>query len=464
MLFSSMTFLFLFLPITGMVYFVMPEKGKNVVLLAASFFFYFWGEPKYCILLAAEILLGFGVGWMMERMTGAVRKWLLGFGTAALLLLLCVFKYTDFFLKTWNDMTGMKAGLLHIALPLGISFYTFQMISYLMDVYRKAIAAEKNIVDFAAYAAMFPQLVAGPIVRYADIKPQLKKKDISWKNAAEGISLFVVGLAKKLLVADVLGELVTKLTALQEYGTNEAAQLGAAGYWVLAIAYMLQVYYDFSGYSDMAVGLGRLLGFHFPKNFDHPFVSKSITEFWRRWHMTLGEWFRDYLYIPLGGSRVSLLRFGINVMIVWSLSGLWHGASWNFVLWGAYFGVWLILEKVAAKLLKREKRGFGHVVTLVLLTVSFVLFREENLNAVGENLVGMFGLGRATAAYAWYEIKSYAGILAAAVLLATPYPAQLLKGMKYKEQLRPAAVLALFLLCLAFLLGNSSHPFLYFRF
>lgn len=467
MLFSSMTFLFLFLPVTCMVYFVIPEKGKNAALLVSSLFFYFWGEPQYSVLLVFEILLAYGAArgiyyfdakQKTKKNDRRVQGCLLATAIIVLLALLFIFKYTDFLIGTWNELIGADYRFKYIALPLGISFYTFQMISYLIDVYRGDQKPEENLVDFAAYAAMFPQLVAGPIVRYADVRPELKKKVISLERVSLGVTRFVMGLSKKLLLADLLGELVLKLQDIQP--------LGFAGQWVMAVSYMLQVYYDFSGYSDMAIGLGKMLGFYFPENFNYPFLAKSVTEFWQRWHMTLGGWFRDYLYIPLGGNRVSFFRFCLNVLIVWSLSGLWHGASWNFVLWGVYFGGLLIAEKMTTKLWRHRKKGYGHLITLFLLCISFVIFRQENPERLKQELSIMLTFSKPlrTLPAAWYQIRSYAAILAIAVISATPYPMEIVSRFQRAQRLRPFTVAILLLLCIAFLLGNTSHPFLYFRF
>lgn len=463
MLFSSITFLYFFLPITCVVYFVMPEKGKNVVLLLASLLFYFWGEPKYCILLAVEVLLGFLGGILLEKCEDKWKKIVLGAFVGILLLLLVRFKYTDFLIGTWNGLTGQSHALLRLALPLGISFYTFQIVSYFIDVYRGKVVAERNMVAFAVYAAMFPQLVAGPIVRYESIREQLAHKNISMKRCGEGCSRFVMGLAKKVLIADILGELVYKLD------TSEPKNIWV--FWCIAIAYTLQIYYDFSGYSDMAIGLGKMLGFDFPENFNYPFISKSITEFWRRWHMTLGGWFRDYLYIPLGGNRVSVSRFVFNVLFVWFFSGLWHGASWNFVFWGLYFGVLLLLEKGIHTLWKGRNAGIGiraicHVYACVAIVLSFVLFRQENLSLIGRDLCGMFTVDDmwSIPAAAAYEMKSYALLLAVAVIGATPLLRNVGSRIKYAQLMRLPVTVILLLLSTAFLLGSTVHPFLYFRF
>lgn len=487
MLFSSITFLYYFLPITLLVYFLVPERGKNVVLLAASFLFYFWGEPKYSLLMAATVLAGYVGGIWIERAEAKRQGKAAGgrgvFFIGIVLGSLILFKYADFLIGSVNAMAGSSLPLLKLALPLGISFYTFQIISYLIDVRRKEIPAERNFINFAAYVMMFPQLIAGPIVRYSSIAEEMKKRRLNWQAVAEGSSRFACGLAKKVLIADVLSELVA---ALDKAGT--AGGLGMAGSWVLAAAYTLQIYYDFSGYSDMAIGLGRILGFTFPENFDHPLVSKSITEFWRRWHMTLGGWFRDYVYIPLGGSRVKFGRWLLNVLVVWFLSGLWHGASWNFALWGLYFGCFLIAEKAVRTLLvkwkgtcepEKKQKNFhvarlaGHIYTVTAVVISFVIFRQENLTLVWENLREMFGAGGVgvSSPVALYQIKNYGFLLVAAAFGATPCISRLLAGFDRKEGwqkgkvlLQPMVTILLLLVSTAFMIGSSAHPFLYFRF
>lgn len=487
MLFSSITFLYYFLPMTLLIYIAVPEKWKNAVLLAASFLFYFWGEPKYCLLMAVTVLTGYLGGIVIEGAAGdnSLQQKKAGcmpavVFAAVILSFLFVFKYADFVIQSINDAAGAHIPSLKLALPVGISFYTFQIVSYLVDVYRKDIRAERSLIRFAAYVTMFPQLIAGPIVRYASIENEMRTRKLSADSILEGCSRFACGLAKKVLVADVLSELVAKLDAAEGKGT--------VAYWILTVSFALQIYYDFSGYSDMAIGLGRMLGFTFPENFNYPFIAKSITEFWRRWHMTLSGWFRDYVYIPLGGNRVPCFRFIFNVFAVWFLSGLWHGAGWNFALWGLYFAVFLILEKLSRKItlqfksetelkrngvLKKLISVLGHVYTLLVVTVSFVLFREEQLFMIWENFQGMFLSGGwvKESAAVWYELKSYTPMLAAAVIGATPFISKLLaafgrwKPAKNSMELLRLAVTIIFIAAsTSFLIGSSAHPFLYFRF
>lgn len=471
MLFSSITFLYFFLPITLLVYCLVPEKGKNAVLLLASFLFYFWGEPKYCLLMAATVAVGYVGGRLIahasKKESIKKRRWVTAVFVIIALSFLLVFKYADFLLQSICLVSGGSIPLLKLALPVGISFYTFQIVSYLVDVSRGEQAAERNFIRFAAYVTMFPQLIAGPIVRYSAVETQMKHYAGSSRSFADGSSRFACGLAKKVLIADVLSELVQKLDGIPEKGIFF--------YWVLAAAYTLQIYYDFSGYSDMAIGLGHMLGFQFPENFDYPLISQSITEFWRRWHMTLGSWFRDYVYIPLGGSRVSLPRWIVNVLTVWLLSGLWHGAGWNFAVWGLYFGVFLILEKVfLLKLLEKLPSVLRHLYTLAVIIISFTIFRLEDPGDVWNHIGGLLGAGSRQAQYsqtAVYETKSYAVLLLAAAAGATPWLRLLLNRVKESGRLKrlagalqPVVAAALLLLSTAFLLGSSAHPFLYFRF
>lgn len=474
MLFSSITFLYYFLPITLLVYYVVPKKWKNAILFLASFLFYFWGEPKYSILMVVSIMTGYIGGWVIgclkERENTKWTKLATVASVAILLSFLAVFKYTDFGITTINSMVGSEIPLVKLALPIGISFYTFQILSYLVDVYRGDVIVEKNLINFGAYVVMFPQLIAGPIVRFQDVQAELRERTLSVDKAAKGIGRFVIGLAKKVLIADLLGEFVLAMDTVPK--TN------ALFLWIVAIAYAMQIYFDFSGYSDMAIGLGLMLGFHFPENFDYPYVSKSITEFWRRWHMTLGGWFRDYVYIPLGGSRVSFAKWMRNVFVVWFLSGLWHGASWNFVLWGVYFGVILALEKLfIKKWLERLPVILQHLYAILLVVISFVIFRIENLGEVGTYLAGMFGFGLEVAeagagiTLGAYQIQNYGVLILMAVVIALGFPKwiweQVMKqdwGKRIAKVACPVYYIVLVLVVTAFLIQSSVHPFLYFRF
>ena len=357
MLFSSITFLYFFIPAVILIYFIAPKKLKNSVLLLSSLFFYAWGERKLVLLFAFSIFLGWLLGLLIEKYRGkGPDKIFLWLSVIINLGLLGYFKYADFFISGINSAFGISLPFLKIALPIGISFYTFQILSYTIDVYRGDVSAQRNIIDFGAYVSLFPQLIAGPIVRYSDIADQLKTRSQSVELASEGIQRFLLGLGKKVFIANSLGE----LTAAFRSSTDPSVLY----YWIYAIAFMLQIYFDFSGYSDMAIGLGKIFGFRFPENFNYPYISKSITEFWRRWHISLGSWFRDYVYIPLGGNRSGKAKQLFNIFVVWMLTGLWHGAAWNFVLWGILYAMLLTIEKLGFKKWLDKHTSFGHIYVL----------------------------------------------------------------------------------------------------
>ena len=463
MLFSGIPFLFYFLPCVLLVYFIVPQKGRNAVLLAASLFFYGWGEPKFLLFMVFSIVQGYVFARLIGR--GRRKKLFLTLSLVLSFALLGYCKYADFFIENFNAVTGLSLPLLKIALPIGISFYTFQIASYEIDVYRGDVAAQHNFIDFAAYVAMFPQLIAGPIVRYRDIAPQLKERTHSLEAAASGASRFAVGLGKKVLVANVLAQLVSAYKA--------SAEQTALYAWLYAIAFTLQIYFDFSGYSDMAIGLGRIFGFTFPENFRYPYIAKSITEFWRRWHMSLGTWFRDYLYIPLGGSRCSRIRHIFNILVVWMATGFWHGAAWNFVFWGLFYAVLLMAEKFFLLPVLKKGRALPHVYVLLAVTLGFVLFDAASLKDALHQLGTLFGAGTASGlgTEALYMLRSYGVVLALAVLSATPLPAMLWKKAQEAKSLAPVLTVAeplctfaLLALCTAFLVDGSFNPFLYFRF
>ena len=463
MLFSGIPFLFYFLPCVLLVYFIVPQKGRNAVLLAASLFFYGWGEPKFLLFMVFSIVQGYVFARLIGR--GRRKKLFLTLSLVLSFALLGYCKYADFFIENFNAVTGLSLPLLKIALPIGISFYTFQIASYEIDVYRGDVAAQHNFIDFAAYVAMFPQLIAGPIVRYRDIAPQLKERTHSLEAAASGASRFAVGLGKKVLVANVLAQLVSAYKA--------SAEQTALYAWLYAIAFTLQIYFDFSGYSDMAIGLGRIFGFSFPENFRYPYIAKSITEFWRRWHMSLGTWFRDYLYIPLGGSRCSRIRHIFNILVVWMATGFWHGAAWNFVFWGLFYAVLLMAEKFFLLPALKKGRALPHVYVLLAVTLGFVLFDAASLKDALHQLGTLFGAGTASGlgTEALYMLRSYGVVLALAVLGATPLPAMLWKKVQEAKTLAPVLTVAeplctfaLLALCTAFLVDGAFNPFLYFRF
>ena len=463
MLFSGIPFLFYFLPCVLLVYFIVPQKGRNAVLLAASLFFYGWGEPKFLLFMVFSVVQGYVFARLIGR--GKRKKLFLTLSLVLSFALLGYCKYADFFIENFNAVTGLSLPLLKIALPIGISFYTFQIASYEIDVYRGDVAAQHNFIDFAAYVAMFPQLIAGPIVRYRDIAPQLKERTHSLEAAASGASRFAVGLGKKVLVANVLAQLVSAYKA--------SAEQTALYAWLYAIAFTLQIYFDFSGYSDMAIGLGRIFGFSFPENFRYPYIAKSITEFWRRWHMSLSTWFRDYLYIPLGGSRCSRIRHIFNILVVWMATGFWHGAAWNFVFWGLFYAVLLMAEKFFLLPALKKGRALPHVYVLLAVTLGFVLFDAASLKDALHQLGTLFGAGTASVlgTEALYMLRSYGVVLALAVLGATPLPAMLWKKVQEAKSLAPVLTVAeplctfaLLALCTAFLVDGSFNPFLYFRF
>ena len=460
MLFSSIPFLYYFLPAVLLIYFLVPRKLKNAVLLLSSLFFYGWGEPKYLALMALTIGTFYGCGLAIEKaLSRNGKKLWLTVSVAVGIVLLTVFKYADFFLQSFGAVTGLSVPLLRLALPIGISFYTFQCMSYTVDVYRGDVAAQKNLISFGAYVALFPQLIAGPIVRYVDVVKELEERTTTFEDVSYGVRRFLVGLSKKILIANQLGQLTEIFRASEEKSV--------LFYWMYAIAFMLHIYFDFSGYSDMAIGLGRIFGFHFIENFDYPYLSRSVTEFWRRWHMSLGSWFRDYVYIPMGGNRVSKPRWVFNILTVWMLTGLWHGASWNFVLWGLFFAALLLLEKLAfpvGKLPATVRRL--HVLFAVM--VSFVLFNAADLRQAAGDIGGLFGAGGIPFATAesLYCLRSYAGVFLAGIVGATPLVKALAGRVPGKTAavLEPLVLAALLLVCTGYLVDGSFNPFLYFRF
>lgn len=448
MLFSGLTFLYYFLPAVLIAYFLVPDGWKNGVLLFFSLFFYAWGEPKLALLMVVTILVFYLCGLAIGRANGqaARKRWMI-VSVAIGLGLLGLFKYADFFIGSVNAVTGLSLPLLRLVLPIGISFYTFQCISYTVDVYRGDAAAQKNPISFGCYVSLFPQLIAGPIVRYTDVARALEGRTHSMEAFTLGLRRFLFGLGKKVLLANQFGALTTL------YRDSKAQSVLYC--WLYALAFALQIYFDFSGYSDMAIGLGQIFGFRFPENFNYPYLSRSITEFWRRWHMTLGGWFRDYVYIPLGGNRVTRPRWFWNILAVWMLTGLWHGASWNFVLWGGYYAALLILEK--CWLLKAGEKlplVLRRMMTMVLVMLGWALFYFEDLGALGAFL------GRLFTAVPSAGIAFYLPVTALGCLCATPA----LKRVKLPDGVRWGLCVVLLLLCVASLARQSYNPFIYFRF
>ena len=466
MLFSSIPFLYTFLPCVLIVYFLVPGCLKNAVLLLSSLFFYAWGEPRFVVFMVIAIIQGYVFGLLAETYRGRPQAKLCLYASAAVSLgLLGYCKYTDFFIGSFNSLTGLSLPLLHVALPIGISFYTFQILSYVIDVYRGNAAAQRNFIDLAAYVAMFPQLIAGPIVRYTDIAPQLKHRTHTLSDAAYGARRFIIGLSKKVLLANVLYELISAY--------KDGAETSVLFTWLYAAAYILHLYFDFSGYSDMAIGLGRIFGFYFPENFNYPYISASVTEFWRRWHMSLGSWFRDYVYIPLGGNRVSRGKWFRNIFIVWLLTGLWHGAAWTFILWGLFFALFLTAEKLWYGQALARTKLLKHVYVLLLIVVSFVLFDAASVQDALRTIAALFGLGGLPLADALsrYYLWSYTGVFLIAAVGATPLPVKILRQLKESRTgsiivsvLEPLVLLALLAAVTAYLVDGSFNPFLYFRF
>ena len=467
MLFSSVSFLYYFLPITLILYFVSKDKYKNIILLLASLFFYFYGEPKYTVLMLISAFSAYIHGILIEKFREkGYSKLFLVSGLVVSLGILIVFKYMDFIIKNINYISNSNIKLLRLVLPIGISFYTFQGLSYIVDVYKKDAKVCRSFVDFATYVCLFPQLIAGPIVRYTTIEDELKNRTHSFDKFAYGVNRFVVGLAKKVILANNLGMLVYIMTK-----SNEKSVLS---YWMVAIFFSLQIYYDFSGYSDMAIGLGRMFGFDFLENFNYPFISKSIKEFWRRWHISLSTFFRDYVYIPLGGNRVSRGRWIFNLLVVWSLTGLWHGDSWNFILWGLYFALLLIIENLFLQnILSKLPALIQHIYAKFFIIISFVIFNNENIKDLWSSLYNMFNF-RGLDLYndfSTYYLKSYTVLLIVSVIGATPILKNIIQkvnknvtGQKVISTINPILNIVLLVVVTAYLIDGSFNPFLYFRF
>jgi len=461
MLFSSIPFLYYFLPAVLLIYFLVPRVLKNTVLLLSSLVFYGWGEPKLLFLMLFTIAMFYGCGLAMGKaQTKPWKKVWLIVSIVISVSLLGLFKYADFFIDSFNAVTGLSVPFLRLALPVGISFYTFQCLSYTIDVYRGNVPVQKNPISFGAYVALFPQLIAGPIVRYIDVARELDNRTHSWDDVALGLRRFLVGLAKKIIIADNFA-LLMKLF-------RESSQPSVLFYWMYAIAFTLNIYFDFSGYSDMAIGLGRVFGFRFIENFNYPYLSKSVAEFWRRWHMSLGSWFRDYIYIPLGGNRVSKGRWVFNTLVVWMLTGAWHGAAWNFILWGLLYAVCLMAEKWIPALQKLPTI-LRRLYTLLVVILGFVLFNAESLSQAGSDIAGMFGFGNVPlcSTETLYYLRSYGLLFVLGFVGATPLvrnTARKLGDRKLGAILEPIVLVALLLVCTAYLVDGSFSPFLYFRF
>ena len=457
MLFSSITFLFYFLPILLIVYFVVPKKFKNLVLFIFSLFFYFYGEPKYGFLLLISCIINYIMGSLIEKHRKYAKVFLiitLVYNIGQLLY----FKYLDFFIENVNNIFNTNIKFMYIVMPIGISFFTFQTISYVIDVYNKKVEASKSFLNFATYVCLFPQLVAGPIVRYETISEELKNRKSNYDTFALGVKRFAIGLFKKVLIANLVGELCASLSVL----TNQSVM----SYVFQAVGFTLQIYFDFSGYSDMAIGLGLFFGFHFLENFNYPLVASSITDFWRRWHISLSSFFRDYVYIPLGGNRVSLLKWIRNIFVVWFLTGFWHGASWNFILWGLYFAVILVLEKKLYGKRLNKTKVFKYIYTIVLVVISFVIFNCETIGDIKIFLSSMFGFSNLPLVNSetLYYIRSYLVLLIIAIIASTPLLKVIGNKLKKLEFLEPVIYIGIIILVTAYLVDTSFNPFLYFRF
>ena len=464
MVFSSTTFLLAFLPLVAILYYICPRKLRNGLLLVSSLLFYGWGEPVYLGIMVLSILIDYTHGLLVERYRSRdkLARWFVAESVILNLGLLGFFKYWDFFAENLSRLPGITLPALGLPLPIGISFFTFQTMSYTIDVYRRDAPAQRDIVAFGAYVTMFPQLVAGPIVRYREVAAELKERVNTTADFAAGAGRFTVGLAKKVLLANSIGALWDA-----ELAAQSAGMLTALGGWLGIAAYGFQIYFDFSGYSDMAIGMGRMLGFHFPENFARPYTAASVTEFWRRWHISLTTWFREYLYIPLGGSRRGTARTVRNIFIVWLCTGFWHGASWNFILWGLHFFLWLMLEKYLLKdFLQRLPRWLPHAYTLLVVFAGWGIFAMEDLSVCGGYFRVCFGGGALWSAVDGYYLRTYAVLL----VLLTVGSANTVKAVwerlpeRAREALAPVLMLAGLVLCTAYLVDGSYNPFLYFRF
>jgi len=456
MIFSSIPFLYYFLPITLLLYFITPKKHKNKTLLISSIFFYYYGEQKYIFLLLFSSVFNYYMSKMINQ-----KKSLLIFTLLINFALLFYFKYTNFFIENINKILNTNIKILQIGLPIGISFYTFQATSYIIDVYKKKIEPAKNIWEFATYLTLFPQLIAGPIVRYEEIAKEIKERQTTWKDTEKGLTRFIIGLAKKVIIANLIGEFILSLKTIQLTTIVSS--------WLQAISYTLQIYFDFSAYSDMAIGLGLIFGFHFKENFNYPLTAKSITNFWRKWHISLSSWFKEYLYIPLGGSKKGTKKTIRNLFIVWITTGLWHGANWNFIIWGLYFGILLILEKFLLKKFLENHKFLAHISTLIMIIIGFIIFSIEAKEIIPfiKNMIGLNHLPFINFETIFY-FKNYIILFLIAIIGSTPIVKKLyLKGKeKWKgiEMIEPILLGTLLIITTAFIIDESYNPFLYFRF
>lgn len=467
MLFSSISFLYYFLPITLTVYFICKNKYRNIILLISSLFFYFYGEPKYTILMLISAFSAYVHGILIDKFRDKkYSKVFLVSGVSINLGILVVFKYGDFIIKNINYIFSSNINLLRLTLPIGISFYTFQTLSYVVDVYTNKAKVCRRFTNFATYVCLFPQLIAGPIVRYTTIEDELQNRTHSFEKFAYGVNRFIIGLAKKVILSNNLGLLVSII--------SKSDEKSILSYWIVAVVFTLQIYFDFSGYSDMAIGLGRIFGFDFLENFNYPFISKSIKEFWKRWHISLSTFFRDYLYIPLGGNRVSKFRWIFNLFVVWSLTGLWHGDSWNFILWGLYFALLLIIENLfLQKLLNKLPVIIQHIYAKFFIIISFVIFNNENMKDLFNSLYNMFNFKNLILYndFSIYYLKSYSIILIISIIASTPLLKNIIdkineskKGEKVMSLMNVIFNVVILIVVTGYLIDGSFNPFLYFRF
>lgn len=467
MVFSSLTFLFVFLPVILIVYYLSPKKIRNTILFIGSLIFYAWGEPVYILIMLFSTAFDYANGILIKKYkeTKQLKKSRMVLITSIVVNLgiLCFFKYSNFFIENIRNIFNLDIQLLNIVLPIGISFYTFQTMSYTIDVYLGKVEAQKNIIDFGTYVTFFPQLVAGPIIKYRDVNIQLKNRKETIDDFSYGINRLSRGLFKKVILANNIGILWNQIIG------QPISEIPVLTAWFGAICFSFQIYFDFSGYSDMAIGLGRMFGFHFPENFDHPYTSKSITEFWRRWHISLGTWFKEYVYIPLGGSKKGRKRLVINLLIVWTLTGLWHGASWNFVIWGAYFGVLLIIEKlILEKYLEKLPSIFRHIYTMFFVVISWIIFAFDDMTNVCTYLKAMFGMNNTVLLNSelLYMISTHALLIIICILASTTFMKKIniSKDKNWYVIIRNLACMAMFFISVCFLIGSTYNPFLYFRF
>lgn len=461
MVFSSLIFLFRFMPLAFLAYYIAPRFMKNGVLLLVSLLFYAWGEPKYVLIMFFSIALDYTASNGIERFRDrkVLKRLFMALSVMGNMGLLLTFKYTNFFIENINHFGGFSVNPVALTLPLGISFYTFQTMSYTIDVYRGQVKAEKNLIDFGAYVCLFPQLIAGPIVKYVDVAKELKERTMNLDQISEGIRYFIMGLCSKILIANPMGQLWNDVQTL---GISNVSTPMA---WIGIIGFAFQIYFDFSGYSMMAIGLGKMLGFEFPKNFDYPYTSRSITEFWRRWHMTLGSWFREYVYIPLGGNRMGMKRQMINLFIVWFLTGFWHGASWNFIFWGLYFAIFLIIEKVFLLKYLNKSQILSRVYAMFVVLIGWVIFANESLTTLGGYLHRLFVWQSGSTAFDYrYALSHYGFVLVLAVFFSAPWIKRFYERFERRKVFVGLGLTTLFLICVSYLVDSSFNPFLYFRF